>query len=262
MLRESDSWQGGSVSVLGTALPGRLLLTDVSRTFANRVERGNETTMTDDIEQKKSELIDLKQKVAELEAEVAVTERDDQWDFNRFYGTYYGTVGFVYGGIAAMVSLLFNVVCAPVAGKDSLEIIRVYLTFPLGEKALPLGSADGSQMVIGDGMILALGCCLYIGTGMVLGVLFHWVICRFALKADFMRRMLLGTALAVVVWIFNFYLILSWLQPALFGGNWITSGEYLPWWVALATHLVFGWTMAVMAPLGEFQAYQRPTRST
>jgi hypothetical protein len=34
--------------------------------------------------------------------------------------------------------------------------------------------------VIDDGMILALGCCLYIGTGMVLGSLFHYVISRFA----------------------------------------------------------------------------------
>ena len=41
--------------------------------------------------------------------------------------------------------------------------------------------------------------------------------------------------------------------------DWITSGEYLPWWVALATHLVFGWVMALMAPLGQFELYRRPT---
>lgn len=215
--------------------------------------------MTSDIEQKQLELAELRQKVTSLESELTAASSTDQWNHDRFYGTYYGTVGFVYGGIAAMVSLLFNIVGATVAGKHALEIIRVYMTFPLGEKALALTSSEGSPMVIDDGMILALGCCLYVGTGMVLGIVFHWIICRFALKAPLVARLIWGTALATVVWLVNFYGILSWLQPSLFGGNWITSGEFLPWWVALATHLVFGWTMAVMAPMGAFEFYQRPT---
>jgi hypothetical protein len=215
--------------------------------------------MTPDTRQKQQELAELKQKVAALESEVSVATQVDQWNHDRFYGTYYGTVGFVYGGIAAMVTLLLNVVGATIAGKHSLEIIRVYMTFPLGEKAMALSSGEGGQMVIDDGMILALGCCLYIGTGMVLGVLFHWVICRFALKKPLITRLTLGTVLAVAVWVVNFYGILSWLQPTLFGGNWITDGSILPWWVALSTHLVFGWTMALMAPLGAFEFYQRPT---
>ncbi|MCA9082492.1 MAG: hypothetical protein KDA81_00485 [Planctomycetaceae bacterium] len=215
--------------------------------------------MTSDIEQKQHELAELKQKVAELESQISSSRTDDQWDHDKFYGTYYGTVGFVYGGIAAMASLLFNVICAPIAGKNPLEIIRVYLTFPLGERALGLTTETGNQHVISDGMILALGCCLYVGTGMVLGVLFHWVICRFALNKPLTARLLLGTVLAVVVWLVNFYGILSWLQPALFKGNWITDNSILPWWVALSTHLVFGWTMAVMAPFGAFELYKRPT---
>lgn len=217
--------------------------------------------MTTDISQKQQELAELKQQVATLEAEIAAGTASDQWDHGTFYGTYYGTVGFVFGGIAAMVSLLANVVGAPIAGKNSLEIIRVYLTFPLGAKALSLTSAEGGQHVISDGTILALGCCLYIGTGMCLGILFHWVICRFALNKALAVRLAWGTALAVLVWGINFYGILSWLQPMLFGGNWITDPEILPGWVALATHLVFGWTMALMAPLGEFKLYQRPTET-
>lgn len=217
--------------------------------------------MTTDLEAKQRELAELKRKMATLESEVATATADDQWDHNRFYGTYYGTVGFVYGGVAAMASLLLNVICAPIAGQDPLQIIRVYLTFPLGEKALRLTSAENSQYVIGDGMILALGCCLYIGTGMVLGVLFHWVICRFALRKPLIIRLILGTVLATVVWVVNFYGILSWLQPALFGGNWITDGSVLPWWVALSTHLVFGWVMALMAPLGAFEMYTSPGKA-
>ncbi len=217
--------------------------------------------MTEDLSRKKQQLAELKHQVEALEAEVAKDSTADQWDHSRFYGTYYGTVGFVYGGIAAMVSLLANVIGAPIAGRPPLEIIRVYLTFPLGENALSLTSAEGGQYVIGDGTILALGCCLYIGTGMCLGVFFHWIICRFALGKPLVVRLLWGTGLAVLVWAVNFYAILSWLQPALFGGNWITDPAKLPVWVAVGTHLVFGWTMALMAPLGEFEFYRRPTET-
>ena len=63
----------------------------------------------------------------------------------------------------------------------------------------------------------------------------------------------------VLVWGVNYYLILVWLQPLLFGGRWITDNELLPWWVALSTHLVFGWTMAVISPFGEYRPYRRLT---
>ncbi len=213
-----------------------------------------------DIAQQRAELAELKARVATLENEIRAAQPPlDQWDQTKFYGTWYGTVGFVFGGIAAMVSLLFNVIGATVAGKDSLEIIRVYMTFPLGKEALNLGTEAGTNLTIDDGMILALGCCLYVGTGSVLGVLFHWVIGRFAIEKSLVTRLIWGSVLAVGVWVVNFYFVLSWLQPALFGGNWITSGEYMPWWVAMATHLVFGWTMALMAPLGHFEFYKRPT---
>jgi hypothetical protein len=41
-------------------------------------------------------------------------------------------------------------------------------------------------------------------------------------------------------------------------GNWITNPQYLPWWVAAATHLVFGWTIAVLYPLGVYTPYRSP----
>lgn len=211
-------------------------------------------------EQKQRELLALKAQVAALENELTGSQIPPDWSPGKFYITYYATVGFVLGGFAAMVSLLFNVIGSTVAGKHSLEIIRVYLTFPLGARALPLGTQDAdSAFVISDGTILALGCCLYIGTGMVLGSLFHCVISRFAEHKSLGVRLIWGSALGIIVWFVNYYLILSWLQPAMFGGNWITNNEYLPWWVALATHLVFGWSMAVMAPFGAYVPYRRPT---
>jgi hypothetical protein len=50
-----------------------------------------------------------------------------------------------------------------------------------------------------------------------------------------------------VVWTLNFYVLLSWLQPWLIGGRWVS--ELVPWWVAASTHLVFGWTIALVYPL-------------
>lgn len=201
----------------------------------------------------------MKQRVAELEAALAGNEIPGDWQPSRFYSAFYVTVGFGLGGIAAMVSLLLNVIGSTVAGKHPLEIIRVYLTFPLGEQALKLTSAEDTGYVIDDGIILALGCCLYLATGMVLGVLFHWLISRLAEHRSPGIRIAVSSVLAVAVWIVNYYLILSWLQPALFGGRWITDNSVLPWWVALATHLTFGWSMAVLAPLGAYVPYRRPT---
>ena len=56
---------------------------------------------------------------------------------------------------------------------------------------------------------------------------------------------------ALALWVINFYLLLAWLQPALIPGRHHIVTE-IPWWVAAATHLVFGWTMLLVQPLGKF----------
>ena len=73
------------------------------------------------------------------------------------------------GAVAAMSSLLFNIVGALVFGKHPLELIRVYLTFPMGAQALDYDAVD-------NGMILAIGCCLYLATGMLYGIVFQLVL--------------------------------------------------------------------------------------
>jgi hypothetical protein len=113
--------------------------------------------------------------------------------------------------------------------------------------------------VLGDGVILAIGCCLYLFTGMLLGVPFYLVLTRFTANASIAVRLVVASALAIAVWLFNFYAVLSWLQPLLFGGHWITDPKLLPPWVAMATHLVFGWTLVLLYPLGEYVPYRRPT---
>ncbi|MCA9059902.1 MAG: hypothetical protein KDA85_15450 [Planctomycetaceae bacterium] len=219
----------------------------------------NENTL----DQKRETLASLRQQVAALEVELNAAEDSTDWQHQGgFYSAYYATTGFMLGGIAAMASLLFNVIGSTIVGQHPLRIISVYLTFPLGEQALELTSGKDSAIALKGGLMLALGCCLYVGTGMVLGALFHWVICRFALRSSLTTRLIWASGLAIVVWVVNYYLILSWLQPMVCnGGSWITDNSYLPWYVAVATHLVFGWSMAVFAPAGAFVPYKRPTET-
>jgi hypothetical protein len=201
---------------------------------------------------KRAELEHLRTRIATLERELSTAElAHPNWGKSGYYLTYYATTGFFLGMFAAITSLMFNVIGAPLAGKDPLQLIRVYLTFGLGEKAL--------DPAFDSGIALAIGCGLYIGTGMLLGVVFQLVLTRFAANAGLVGRLLWSTGLSLAIWLVNFYLLLSWIQPLLFGGNWITDNAYLEWWVAAATHLVFGWTMALLYPLGLFTPYRLQT---
>ena len=208
---------------------------------------------------KLQELEDLRAKVRELETQVEAEKTAGQWPPKGFYAEYYATTGFILGMFGAVMSLIVNVIGAPIAGKSPLELIRIYLTFPLGEKALELASGVKDAYVIGDGVILAVGCCLYIGTGMLLGIPFFVSLVWLTEGKSVIYRLFIATILAALLWVINFWGILSWLQPLLFNGNWITNPEYLPSWVALVTHLIFGWTLALLYPWTKFQAYTQPT---
>lgn len=203
--------------------------------------------MASEQEGKSRELEELRQRVARLESELAPAPPD--WQAGGFYAAYYATTGFMLGIFGAAASLLFNVVGATVTGQHPLKLIQVYLTFPLGERALTLDT----------GIALAIGCCLYLATGMLLGVPFQIVMARFLPRGTLSARLILATLLGLVIWLINFYGVLSWLQPALFGGDWIVSR--IPMWVAALTHLVYAWTMAIVYPWGEYVPYRRQTES-
>ncbi len=211
-----------------------------------------------ELEAKQRELLELRQRANELESTILDAAAGQPWTLTGFYTAYYAMTGFMLGLIAATVSLLFNIIGAAIAGKDSLELIRVYLTFPLGEKALSLSNQADKVYAINNGVILAAGCCLYLVTGMLLGVPFHVTAMRIAATAKLPARLLFGAVLGLLLWVFNFYGILSWLQPMTCGGNWITNPEYLPWWVAASTHVVFGVTMVLVSPLGQYVPYHSP----
>ncbi len=216
------------------------------------------TSNSGDLTSKKEELESLRSRVRELESEISPVS-ELEWKQKGFYGTYHALAGFMLGFFGAITSLLVNVIGAPIAGKHPLELIRVYLTFPLGEKVLGVTGQAESLFVVGDGIVIAFGCCLYVATGMILGIPFQMFLAKFAPSGSLVKRLILASVLAIAIWLFNFYAILSWLQPLLFDGNWIVNQEYLPWWVAAVTHLVFGWTMALVYPLGQYVHYQRPT---
>ena len=155
----------------------------------------------------------------------------DAWPPKGYYLIWHVVVGIALGGVGAAVSLLANVIGAPLFGKEPLELIRVYLTFPMGEQAL----------VADDTLVLYAGCGLYLVTGALYGVAFHLAMSQFFSEAPTRRTFMAATVMGLVLWVVNFYLLLSWLQPLLLGGNWIV--RLIPFWVAALTHLAFAWTM-------------------
>ena len=208
---------------------------------------------------KQQKLEKLRRQVLDLEQEIADELFGKGWKPSGFYTAYYATTGFILGLFGAAASLVFNVVGATVAGKNPHELIRIYLMFPLGETALRSTEAGQQVTQIDDVMVFALGVALYLGTGMLLGVPMYLLLSRFTHGMGMFARLICATVFALGICIVNFYGILSWVQPARLDGNWMTNSDYLPWWVAGATHLVFGWTLALVYPLGQYTPYQRPT---
>lgn len=211
---------------------------------------------------KRESLANLKEQVRDLEEEIAREERETrngQWQPTGFYAAYYAASGFMLGNLGAVGSLLFIVIASLFVGKPPLELIRVYLTFPFGEQALQLlDSPVGKIYAVSDNLVMALGCCLYLGTGMLLGIPVFVALAKLAPDGPVIRRIVVGCVVALLIWLVNFYGVLSWLQPVLFGGNWILDQTILPWWVAAAQHLVFGAIVALLYPLGKFVPYRRP----
>ncbi len=189
------------------------------------------------------ELQRLKSQIAAIEDRLAAQATPPEWPPTGYYTTYHVLAGMVLGLFGALASLLFNIIGAAMVGRHPLELIRVYLTFPLGAGALELQS----------GFALAAGCCLYLATGMLLGIPFHLLLSRYMSKRSGIARFLGATALSLAIWIINFYGLIAWIQPLLIGGSWIV--KQTPVYVAVATHLVFGWTMLLLEQWGRFVPY-------
>jgi hypothetical protein len=163
------------------------------------------------------------------------------WPDNTFRLRRSLSTGALLGAVAGAVSLLANIIgsVAPTAltgvALSPVRLVQVYLTLLIGDRALMLNS----------GVTLAAGCLLYLAIGALYGMLFETLVDYFLPRADLTVRLIAFTGLSLSLWIVNFYGIMLWLQPLVLQRTWVV--ELIPWWVAAATHLLFGLTMAVLS---------------
>jgi hypothetical protein len=154
--------------------------------------------------------------------------------------TYHALAGLLVGFVSAASSLLFNVVGSLLVREHPLQIIRVYLTFPFGTRAMDFET----------GPVVAAGILLYLLTGACLGILFHAMLAGFLGRAPTVWRFLGASALGLLVWVVNFYLILAWLQPIVTGTESILLS--VPAWLGASTHLVYAWTAVLVENRARF----------
>ena len=149
----------------------------------------------------------LRTEVTTLEAQLTAlnSERQHQLRSERSRTIYDLLVGMMLGSIGAGAALIFNVVGCVLMRLHPLQLIRVYLTFPLGEDALH----------IDDGPAVAIGCGLYLATGALFGMLFHAVLRRYFAGATGLIRGSVTTILGLLLWVVNYHVLLTNLQPAL-----------------------------------------------
>lgn len=196
-----------------------------------------------DLAQQQAELERQRRALEELEERVSQMADKPQksWYRSGFYTSFYVIAGLMFGALAAWVSLAFNVVGAWAIYGDPFRLLRVYATFFGGPAALTGQDA---------GVAILLALILHSATGAVVGAPIHVVYSRYVADSGIQKRLLTGVVLGVIMWLVNFYAILSWLQPMVSGGNYII--ENIPVWVAALTHISFTLTMLVLQPYWAF----------
>jgi len=146
-------------------------------------------------------------------------------------------MGSAVGVYAAWFSLALNVLGSLSVGQEPLKLLRVYATFFMGAEAL--GQAAN------QGVTLFLALVLHSGTGAVVGMPLYLVYHRRFGHHETTMRAINGVWLGIVMWVVNYYLLLSWFQPMVL--RWVAyDGEIqpyiirnIPFWVAALTHIAF-----------------------
>ena len=185
-------------------------------------------------DQKRAELAILKARVEVLERELDYPTDLPTVTWVKETARDYFVSPLFLGLVAAATSLAINIIGAALAGKNIFELLRIYLTLPLGERALGLVSGE-------DDFVLFAGTCLYFATGTLGGVPVYYLLRRFNNHAALPVRCFVATVIGLAIWLINYYGILAWLQPFVMNGNWIV--RMIPWYVAAVTHVVFVWTI-------------------
>ena len=165
------------------------------------------------------------------------------WPPAGFYLTFYVVAGIIIGILGSLTSFIFNVVGSLLVSQDPLRFLRVYGTFFLGARALTTEDLNFFMLVA----------VVHFSVGAAAGAVFHVAVNRFFPGRNGLH-IVLGAAYGVLMWIVNFYLVISWLQPRLVGEGYILA--LMPAWVAALTHVVYGLTLGILQPIGRFVAYR------
>jgi len=147
---------------------------------------------------------------------------------------YYGTVGAVAGFLGSLVMITGDVIAAGIMGKSPFMLLRVYATLKEGAGALSL--SDWSFFLNAFVMHLALGSAF--------GAIFALIVSGRARYQSMAYYLAAGTMFGLTIWIVNFYLLLSWIQPLINGREYILTN--IPWGVAAITHAMYGLTIAAV----------------
>jgi len=189
----------------------------------------------------KNEIDFHRRKIEELEEELEQLARPGPaWIPERFYTAYHALAGIVIGALAAWISLALNALGSLILLGDPFRLMKYYATIFTGDLTEANRAAE---------LMVAIG--IHTITGSLCGAPIHVVASRYFPGRGLITRVAWGVLLGLVMWVVNFYAVLSWLQPLLVGRFYI--GE-IPIWVAALTHVSFAVTVLVLQPLGEFDA--------
>jgi hypothetical protein len=165
------------------------------------------------------------------------------WPPAGFYLTFYVVAGTLIGVLGSIASFAFNVIGSLVVRQDPLLFLRVYGTIFLGPRALTTDDLNFFMLVA----------VVHFSVGAIAGAVFH-VLVNWLVPDRTVLTIALGAAYGLLMWVVNFYFVISWLQPLLWGQPLIL--DLMPVPIAVMTHLVYGLTLGLLQPLGRFVPYR------
>jgi hypothetical protein len=180
--------------------------------------------------------------ITELEAQL-IQPVSTNWPPVGFYFTFYIVAGITIGIIGSTISFLFHVIGSLIVNQDPLLFLRVYGTVFLGAKALTTEDLNFFMLVA----------VVHFSVGAGAGAVFQVFVSRFVPDRPLLH-IACGAAYGLLMWVVNFYLVFSWLEPRLVGQPFVL--ELMPVWVAAATHLIYGLTLGLLQPLARFIPYR------
>jgi hypothetical protein len=181
--------------------------------------------------------------IVDLEAQLGDENVPRAWPPVGFYLTFYIVAGTTLGILGSLTSFAFHVVGSLLVEQDPLLFLRVYGTFFLGGEALTTDDLNFFMLVA----------VVHFSVGASAGAVFQVLISRFV-PENWPLQILLGAAYGMLMWVVNFFFVMSWLQPMLVGDAYVL--DLMPMWVAALTHVIYGVTLGFLQPLARFVPYR------